>query len=175
MPQRLVLVALCALPLVAIACGGPSGLTALGSLAVHGTAASGPWDATFDFPTETRIDGGAGLTAMCTVTQTRDAAGAPIYGAVVDFIVPASAGSPLDSVTLMATSDATTGTIEADVGGEHFSNAACSYTMLYVGGDGGTGGSLNLETASDCTLTGSAGGTLTLSSDLVLRGCTLLD
>lgn len=159
MPHRLVVLALFALPLVAIACSGPAGLTASGGVSVRGSTASGPFEAAFDFPSEVRLDGSAGLTAMCTISGG---------GAVIDLIP--SAGNPLETVTLMARNDATSGTIEADVRGEHYSNPACAYSTAFVGGDG----TISLRTATDCVLSSTGGGTVTASSNIVLRGCTVV-
>lgn len=168
MPQRLALAVVLALPLAAIACSGPAGLTAVGSVSITGSTASGPFEAAFDFPSERRLDGSGGLRAMCTISRGVGSDGGFVYGAVVD-LVP-STGSPLESLTLMARSDTTTGTIEADVAGARYSSASCAYEMGYVGSDG----TVNLRTAGDCTLSDGAGGSVVARSALVVRGCTVI-
>lgn len=169
MSQRLVLLALCSIPLVAIACsGGPAGLTASGNVSVRGTTPSGPFDASFPFPAGVRLDGSAGLTAMCTVSRGTATDGRVVFGAVVDLIP--STESPLDSLTLMARSDLSTGTIDADVRGTNFTNASCAYTTV----EANAAGVVHIRTAGDCTLSSASGATVLAASDLTLRGCTVV-
>jgi len=165
MSKRFAVLCLLALPLAGIACSGPTGLRADGGLSVRGSTTGGPFDATFAFPHDTRLDGSAGLTAMCTISRGTE------NGAVVDLIVPAGATSPLDSVSFMARNAATSGTVEAEVGGTHYS-ASCDYLTSVVGNDG----ALQVQTDGDCLLTDDAGvATVTASINLILYGCTVVD
>lgn len=165
MSKRLAVLVLFALPLAGLACSGPSGLRADGTLSVRGSTAGGPFDASFTFPHDTLLDGRAGLTAMCTVSRGAE------NGAVVDLIVPSGATSPLEGVSFTTRNGAASGMVDADVRGTHYSST-CDYAVSVVGNDG----AVQVLTDGDCTLTDDAGtSTITASINLTLFGCTVID
>jgi hypothetical protein len=77
-------------------------------------------------------------------------------------------GRAIRSMTIMMRSDASTGSIDAQLGQDDFENTACQ--MRVVGMDAGSG-QVAIEATSDCTITGPAGETATVDFELGLTRC----
>lgn len=121
----------------------------------------------FDFPDPVRLDGGAGLiTGSCVLT--RGATGG--YGVVVDLFSSDTnpEGRAIRSLTILTRSDEVTGTIEAQLGQDDFTNDACRIRVL--GLDAGSG-QISFSTSEACELTGPDGETATASFELGLLRC----
>lgn len=143
-------------------CGG-GGLEVSGHVDVTTTGAS----TGFNFPQPVRLDGGAGLiTGSCVMT--RSAAGG--YGIVVDLFSSDAnpEGRAIRSMTIMTRSDASTGSIDAQLGQDDFENAAC---QMRVTGLDAASGQVAFTTTSPCVITGPAGETATVELELGLLRC----
>ncbi|MEQ9699289.1 MAG: hypothetical protein RLO54_15745 [Sandaracinaceae bacterium] len=172
MIRRTLLVSLFA-SLLLVACGGDHGLTARGSV----TADADGRSTGFAFPDDTRLDvagdGAAGLvTGECEMAKVgEDAWGLVVTirrGATVDDL-------GLSSVTIMQRTDAdpSAGRVEAELGTTLYSPAAgatCQVDVPYAVDDGGMVG-----LTGDCAVQDVDGNTATVSVELDLVGCTVID
>ncbi|MCA9609094.1 MAG: hypothetical protein KC619_26010 [Myxococcales bacterium] len=164
---------LVALALVSLSACGSNDLTARGSV----IASYGGTERGFDFVENTRLEApeGGGVSGIVTGSCEMAAVGDGVYGIVVEIHGgnPAGDDFPLTSVTIMQRSDslAETGSIEATIGESTFtSSAGCSLVVPYAEADSGMVG-----LAGDCTVMNDTGEEATLSIDLDLIGCTVLE
>lgn len=168
---RLLLVALA---LVSLSACGNTELTARGSV----VASYGGTERGFSFVENTRLeaperDGLAGIvTGSCEMAPVGEGA----YGIVVEIRGgnPTGDDFPLTSVTIMQRSDAdpATGSVEAVIGESRFLSGAagCSVQVEYA-----TPASGMVGLVGDCSVMNDAGDEATLSIELDLIGCTVLE
>ena len=165
---------LVALALVSLTACGSNDLTARGSV----VASYGGTERGFNFPTDTRLevserDAASGIiTGSCEMAAVGDG----VYGIVVEINGgnPTGDDFPLTSVTIMQRSDALpeSGSVEATIGESSFTSgsAGCSIEVPYADADSGMVGLVG-----DCAVMNDAGDEASLSIELDLIGCTVLE
>jgi len=158
------------------ACGSTE-LTARGDVvATFDGAMSG-----FTFEQDTRLetperDASLGLiTGDCEMGRVVGAGGEPAWGVVVDIRRGGAVGDlGLASVTIMQRTDSapSDGRVEAEIGLSHFTSGAgaCSVEIPYAEPDGGMVG-----LSADCEVSDADGNLATLTVNLDIIGCTVVE
>ncbi len=145
-------------------CGG-GGLEVSGQVSVETSSAT----TGFNFPQPVRLDGGAGLiTGSCVMRRSAEGS----FGVVIDLFSSDAnpEGRAIRMMSIMTRSDASSGSIEVQLGADDFESANCLMQVTAL--DAATG-QIALQSTSDCTLTGPAGETATVAFELGLLRCGL--